>query len=227
MSSYAESHFLALQDYIASGSKNELSAEQRAYEELLYATVGLVRKEGREAAIAWLRNDRGCSRHVAHRIYEESVNLFYAHDGIKDEAWRNVLFVKMMAAARRQGLKFDPVYLYLEPDDDGATQSIPRAKDYEAYAKLLVSAAKIRRLDQPDKEDQAPQSLTQQAVVVVTSNPRDGGLPPVNVQDILQNPYFRQIPKKTMRRLSMEAGLTPMDVDAILDTSQELADEAE
>lgn len=221
MSSYAESHFLALQDYIASGSKNELSAEQRAYEELLYATVGLVRKEGREAAIAWLQNDRGCSRHVAHRIYEESVNLFYAHDGIKDEAWRNVLFGKMMAAARR----FEQQYL--EPGDDGATRNIPRAKDYEAYAKLLVSAAKIRRLDQPDKEDQAPQSLTQQAVVVVTSNPRDGGLPPVNVQDILQNPYFRQIPKKTMRRLSMEAGLTPMDVDAILDTSQELADEAE
>ena len=44
--------------------------------------------------------DRGCSRYVADRIIYESINLFYATDHVRAEAWRNLLFEKMLTAAR-------------------------------------------------------------------------------------------------------------------------------
>lgn len=219
MSNYAESHFLRLQDYIAGGSTGELTCEEEEYENLLFSCVGLARKEGRERALGWLMNDRGCSRHVAQRIYDESVNLFYASDGVKDQAWRNVLFQKLMDAAREFERQF------FERDDEGKTAFVPKAKDYEAYARLLASAAKIRRLDQPDAKDDGPRQLVQQLTVISTDAQR-AGLPATNVQEILSNPFFKQLPKKHQARLAMEAGAMPADIDTILDNSLELAHEA-
>ena len=100
MSNYTESHFLKLQDYIAAGSKGELSEEERAYEDLLFSTAGIVRREGRPAAQAWLMADRDCTRHVAERIIYEAINLFYAVDHVRAEAWRNLLFEKLLRALR-------------------------------------------------------------------------------------------------------------------------------
>jgi hypothetical protein len=60
-SNYAESHFLRLQDYVAEGSRGELTAAESDYMDLLWAAVGMVRKYGREAALEWLTEERGFS----------------------------------------------------------------------------------------------------------------------------------------------------------------------
>ena len=219
MSNYAESHFLRLQDYIADGSKGELTAEEREYEDLLYSAAGIIRREGRAAAQAWLMADRGCSRHVANRIVWESINLFYATDHVRAEAWRNLLFDKMLTAAR------DWEHLFTGIDEEtGERTCKAKAKDFEAYVKIVKQAAALKRLSERDEDPRMPGTLNQM-INIFGTNAQDVGLPATDRRAIIQADYFKSLPKKHRQRLEMELGLPPLDVDRMLDNSVELANE--
>ena len=218
MSNYSESHFLRLQDYIADGSKGELSEEERDYEDLLFSTAGIVRREGRPAAQAWLMADRGCSRHVADRIVWESINLFYATDHVRAEAWRNLLFEKLLTAAR------DWEHLFTGIDEEsGERKCTAKAKDFEAYVKIIKQAALLKRLS--ERDEQLVINSHNQMINLFGTNAQDVGLPATDRRAIIQADYFKQLPKKHQERLEMELGLKPLDVDQMLDNSMELANE--
>ena len=218
MSNYSESHFLRLQDYIAEGSKGELTAEERDYEDLLFSVAGIVRREGRPSAHAWLMTDRGCSRHVADRIVWEAINLFYATDHVRAEAWRNLLFDKLLTATR------DWEHTFITIDEEtGDRKCTAKAKDYEAYVKIIKQAAVIKQLS--EKTDPAPPVTNNQQINIFGTNAQDVGLPATDRRAIIQADYFKQLPKRHQQRLEMELGLTPLDVDQMLDNSVELANE--
>ena len=218
MSNYSESHFLRLQDYIAEGSKGELTAEERNYEDLLFSVAGIVRREGRPSAHAWLMTDRGCSRHVADRIVWEAINLFYATDHVRAEAWRNLLFDKLLTATR------DWEHTFITIDEEtGDRKCTAKAKDYEAYVKIIKQAAVIKQLS--EKTDPAPPVTNNQQINIFGTNAQDVGLPATDRRAIIQADYFKQLPKRHQQRLEMELGLTPLDVDQMLDNSTELANE--
>ena len=218
MSNYTESHFLRLQDYIADGSKGELSEEERAYEDLLFSVAGIVRREGRPSAQAWLMADRGCSRFVADRIIYESINLFYATDHVRAEAWRNLLFEKMLTAAR----DWEQNYTGID-EETGERTCKARAKDFEAYVKIVKQAAALKRLS--ERDEQLVVNSHQQMINIFGTNAQDIGLPATDRRAILNADYFKTLPKKHQQRLEMELGLTPLDVDQMLDNSIELAHE--
>lgn len=218
MSNYAESHFLKLQDYIAAGSKGELSNEERAYEDLLFSTAGIVRREGRPAAQAWLMSDRDCTRHVADRIVWESINLFYATDHVRAEAWRNLLFEKMLTAAR----DWEHTYTGID-EESGERKCTAKAKDFEAYVKIIKQAASLKRLS--ERDEIPPSGNVNQVINIFGTNAQDVGLPVTDRRAIIRADYFKQLPKKHQERLVMELGLKPLDVDQMLDNSIELANE--
>ena len=219
MSNYSESCFLKLQDYIADGSKGELSDEERDYEDLLFSTAGIVRREGRPSAQAWLIADRGCSRHVAERIVWESINLFYAVDHVRAEAWRNLLFEKLLTAAR------DWEHTNITTDEEtGERVCKAKAKDYEAYVKIIKQAAVIKQLS--EKTDPPALVTNNQQINIFGTNAQDIGLPATDRRAIIQAEYFKTLPKHHQERLEMELGLEPLDVDRMLDSSIELANEA-
>lgn len=218
MSSYSESFFLKLQDRIASGSKEELTSEEQEYEDLLFSIAGIVRREGRSAAQAWLIADRGCSRHVADRIIYEAINLFYATDHVRQEAWRNLLFEKMLTAAR------DWEQIFTGTDvDTGERICNAKAKDFEAYVKIIKQAASLKRLS--ERDEMPPPANFNQMINIFGTNAQDVGLPATDRRAIIQADYFKQLPKKHQQRLQMELGLVPLDVNQMLDTSEELANE--
>lgn len=218
MSNYSESHFLRLQDYIAEGSKGDLTADERDYEDLLFSVAGIVRREGRPSAHAWLMTDRGCSRHVADRIVWEAINLFYATDHVRAEAWRNLLFDKLLTATR------DWEHTFITIDEEtGDRKCTAKAKDYEAYVKIIKQAAVIKQLS--EKTDPAPPVTNNQQINIFGTNAQDVGLPATDRRAIIQADYFKQLPKRHQQRLEMELGLTPLDVDQMLDNSTELANE--
>lgn len=218
MSSYKESYFDRLQDYIASGCKGELTPEERDYEDLLFSTSGIIRREGRPSAQAWLMADRGCSRHVADRICSEAINLFYATDSVRAEAWRNLLFEKLLNAARF----WEKANIVLN-EETGEYLCKAKGKDYEAYVKIIKQAAAVKQLS--EKVDTAAPVTNNMQINVYGNRAQDLELPPVNKQVILQSEHFRGLEKRHQERLEMEAGLKPLDIDALLDNSIELANE--
>ena len=215
---YAESHFLKLQDYIAQGSKGELTEAEREYEDLLFSVCGLTRREGRHAAQAWLMADKGCSRYVAERIVWEAINLFYATDNVRAEAWRNLLFEKLLTAAR----DWEHTNIVIDKET-GERTCKARAKDYEAYVKIIKQAAVIKQLS--EKVDVAAPITNNQQINIYGTNAQDIGLPATDKRVILQADYFKKLPKKHQERLEMELGLKPLDIDDMLDNSIELANE--
>lgn len=217
MSNYSESHFLRLQDYIADGSKGELSPAEQEYENLLFSTVGIARKEGRESARDWLMEDRGCSRHVAERIVNEAINLFYATDGVRKEAWRNLLFQKLLTAAT------DWEMAHVTIDDEGKRVCKACAKDYDAYVKIIKQAAKLKLLGEPDDDKPKLGNVIQNNIYY--TNAQKVGMPVTDKRAIMQNPYFQQLAKKDQRRLEMEIGAIPVDIDEVMDNSIEIAHE--
>ena len=219
MSNYAESHFLRLQDYIAGGSRGELSDEEREYEDLLFSVAGIVRREGRPSALAWLIADRSCSRHVADRIIHEAINLFYATDHVRQEAWRNLLFEKLLTASQ------DWEHTFISTDEEsGERVCKAKAKDYEAYVKIIKQAASLKRLSERADDDLAGGTHNTQ-INIFGTNAQDIGLPATDRRAIIQADYFKQLPKTHQQRLEMEIGLKPLDIDQMLDNSMELANE--
>jgi len=219
MSNYQDSHFLKLQDHIAEGSKGELTVEESEYEDVLFSVAGIIRREGKHAASAWLQADRGCTRHVAERLCYEAINLFYATDNIKAEAWRNVLFEKMLNAARL----WEKRHIVIE-EGTGEISSKATAKDYEAYTKIIKQAAALKRLSERDA-DVIPPGVMNQQINIYGTNAQDVGIPATDKRAILQADYFKTLPKKHQKRLEMEIGMVPLDIDSMLDSSTELANE--
>jgi len=219
MSNYAESHFLRLQDYIADGSRGELTPEERAYEDMLFSVAGIVRREGRPSAQAWLMADRGCSRHVAERIVYEAINLFYATDHVRQEAWRNLLFEKLLTATR------DWEHTFITTDEEtGERTCKAKAKDFEAYVKIIKQAASLKQLSEP-VDSGAPPVTNNQQINIFGTSAQDVGLPATDRRAIIQADYFKQLPAKHRQRLEMELGVAPLNIDDMLDNSTELAHE--
>ena len=221
MSNYSESYFDELQDYIAGGSKGALTTQQQAYEDVLFSASGIIRREGRQAAMAWLQADRGCSRHVAERICGEAINLFYATDHVRAEAWRNLLFEKMLTATRL----WEQQHIYIE-EKTGETRCIAKAKDYEAYTKIIKQAAALKRLSERDEVPAAP-IVGNQQINIYGTNAQDVGMPATDKRDILNIIQRRKLPKNHQARLEMELGMEPLDIDSMLDDSIELAEEVD
>ena len=218
MSNYSESHFLRLQDYIAEGSKGELTKEERDYEDLLFSTAGIIRREGRPSAQAWLMAERDCSRHVADRIVYEAINLFYAVDHVRAEAWRNLLFDKLLTAAR----DWEHIFTGIDKES-GERKCTAKAKDFEAYVKIIKQAASLKRLS--ERDEQLVINSHNQQINIFGTNAQDIGLPATDKRAIINAEYFKTLPKKHQQRLEMELGLQPLDVDQMLDNSVELANE--
>lgn len=130
---FETSHYDILQDYLASGCTMELTDEELAYYNALYALVGIHRKYGKDNAIAFLMHppfnvDRGKAR----QMYAEALNLFYLNDTVENDAYRSIIFDNLQKAAL------------------AVLQNATSAKDLEVYGNLQVQAAKVKQLDKPD-----------------------------------------------------------------------------
>ena len=155
---------------------------------------------------------------MADRILYEAINLFYATDHVRAEAWRNLLFEKMLTAARDWEHQFTGI-----DEETGERTCKARAKDFEAYVKIIKQAASLKRLS--ERDEQLVINSRQQQINIFGTNAQDIGLPATDKRAIINADYFKTLPKKHQQRLEMELGLQPLDVDKMLDNSIELANE--
>lgn len=200
---FDKSHFDVLQDYVASGCTMELTEDELAYYNALYALVGINRKYGRDNAIAFLMHEPfNMDRMRARRMYAEALNLFFLNDTVENDAHRNMMFDNLQKAAL--------VVL----------QNATCAKDMEAYGNLLTQAAKIKQLDKPDPVK--PMEVSEKPIKVYDLDPSAVGLPSVSRHVLArQIDSLTDVPEREKNRLRRDANIIDVDIVEMLDDTQE------
>ena len=206
---FSESHFDKLQDYAQKGFKGNLSEEEQAYYNALLATLGVYRKYGRQGAIRMLMVEPfSCSRRVATRMFDESINLFYADDSVERQAWRNLMFEEMRNAALTI-LKTEGI----TPDD------------LETYRRLMESAYKFKQLDAPDPEEPDSPEERQKEIKIFELDGKRLGLPKIDRDEVASLIDNLDILERDKERLKTDAGISPIDIDKVLDNTIAIAED--
>ena len=207
---FNESCFEKLQDYAHEGFKGILSDYEQAYYNALLATLGVYRKYGRQGAVRMLMVEPfSCTRRVANRMLDESINLFYAEDGVERRAWRNLMFEEVRNAALTI-LKTEGI----TPDD------------LETYRRLMESAYKFKQLDAPDPEEPDDQQQARQREIKIFE--LDGkrlGLPKIDRDEVASLIDNLDIRERDKERLRTDAGIKPVDIDQVLDNTIAIAED--
>ena len=197
------SHYDTLQDYLASGCTMELTDEELDYYNALYALVGINRKYGKDNAIAFLMHPPfNVERSRARRMYAEALNLFYLNDMVERDAYRSIIFDNLQKAAL------------------AVLQNATSAKDMEVYGNLLVQAAKVKQLDKPDPEK--TETPREKPVKVYDLDPAAIGLAAANRQLLArQIDRIEGLSERDKTRLRRDAGIEDVDIEDMLDDTQE------
>lgn len=199
MADFKKSCFDSLQDYIQEGAKSTLTDYETEYLEVLYLLNNLRRKYGKENAISFIQNPPlNIKYHYARRMFDESVNLFYADDLIEKQAYRNMIFEDLQAAAK--------VVL----------QTAKNAKDMEVFGDLMTKAFKAKGLDIPEPP-KVPDELYKKPIKVYSLNPEQIKLPKVNRDDLAELIDNLDIQEAEKVRLRQEGGVTDVNFIELLD----------
>ncbi len=200
---FKKSHFDTLQDYIQSGAKKDLTEEELSYLDVLYLLNSLRRKYGKENAIAFIqRPPYDIPYQQARVMYEESINLFYSDDNIDKQAYRNMLFEELMAAAK-----------VIMATSEGS-------KDLEVYGDLVAKAYKIKGLDQPEPP-RVPEALYKKPLKVYSLNPGHIKLPKVDRNALAERIDNMEVEEKEKSRLRQEGMVTDIDFIELYDDQEE------
>lgn len=206
---FNESCFDKLQDYAQEGFKGKLSDYEQAYYNALLATLGVYRKYGRQGAIRMLTLEPFfCTRRVATRMFDESINLFYADDSVERKAWRNLMFEEMRNAALTI-LKTEGI----TPDD------------LETYRRLMESAYKFKQLDAPDPEEPDSPEERQKDIKIYELDGKRLGLPKIDRDEVASLIDNLDIRERDKERLKTDAGIKAVDIDQVLDNTIAIAED--
>lgn len=131
------------------------------------------------------------SRFKAKQIYNEALEYFYADKVVSKLAWRNIY-----------GDKTDMLI-------NMAMQLVENVSDAAKVVKMIVDAANIRGVNEPDQEE-LPEDLFKQPVKLYTADAESLGLPKVDRTKLKE--FFNALPElteKERQRMLQEADIIP------------------
>lgn len=200
---FEKSYFQELQDYIEAGCNYQLTPNEQAYYNALYAVVGIHRKYGKDRAISLLmREPFNCTRQRARTMYNEAINLFFCDDSVEPQAHRNMIFDNLMKAAQAVLL------------------SATTSKDLEVYGNLQMQAWKVKRLDQEDPVKR--EKVKNKDIKVYTLDADKIGIPAIDRTLLAaQIDSIPNINERDRVRLKQDAGAVDFDFEEMLDDTQE------
>lgn len=190
--------FARIQNYIANGSKGELSDDEQHYIDLLVMTWSLDGQYGKAKTIKFLvAPPFSMSYERAADVYHEATELFFTNRRTTKEALRNKIADEL-----------DSIYHL-------ARAAATSPKDYAECAKILEKQAHILRLD-VDEPPMLPTELYSRQIRVLTLTPETIGLPSVNRDKLAAQIDGLDVGDKVKKRLRMEASIEDIDFIEIL-----------
>ncbi len=144
-----------LLDYIETGAKGQLTDDMVEYLNILETMRSMYSKFDSPVFIKrfFTQKPYELSDYIANKRFNEMLNFFYSNNDIKKAAWRNAYAEKLDKAA------------------DLVMATAKNSQDLEVYQKLILSAAKMRALDQIDPPE-IPKALYDKPTKIYTFDPR-------------------------------------------------------
>ena len=198
-----EGAFEKIQEYIASGSKGNLSDKERIYIDLLTLIYSLDGQYGKRRTIKFLTSPPfGIPYQRAADIYSEAVELFFCNRKVSKEAMRN-----------KMADQFDTLYI-------AARDAAKTSKDYEVAASILANKARALQLDRDDPA-KLPAEIYQPMFRLLSATPESIGLPAANRDELERQIDTVVAPEAVKRRLKTEAQITDLDIVKYLEDAKE------
>lgn len=200
----------AIQEYIASGSRRDLTPGQQHYLDLLNLVFSLDGQYGKRNTIRFLTCPYfGLSYEQASDLWSEAVEMFYANRKVSKDAMRAKTADQLEAA-------------YV-----AAIAVAETSKDYKAAAEILKMKAEVLGLDRDDPVVLSPQTY-RRPFVVLSLDPASIGLPVPDRRELktILGEVVKDddLPETERRRLEMEAGLIDYDIMERLEDESQKAD---
>lgn len=194
-----EGAFERIQDYIAGGSKGNLSQEEQVYIDLLTMIYSLDGQWGKRRTIKFLTSKPfSFSYEQASNMYAESIEMFFANRKVSKEAMR-----------AKMADQYDTLYVL-------AMQNARTTKDFEIAAGILSSKAKVLRLEQDDPQQLPAENYSKQFRVLSLS-PEVIGLPRANRDELARQIDGIVAPEAVKKRLRVDAGIDDLDIVKLMD----------
>jgi len=156
----------------------------------------------KEAIMNHLIKVDGYSRYLANRLYNQTMEYFHCSTEISKAAWRNI---------------------YAELMEKVVSFSIQKMKDTtdaSKVGKLILDMAKLRQLDQEDKED-LPMEIYQRPFKMYSVDAEFLGMPSANRKELSAwiDDNLTELPEVMKDRIKSEARILP--VKAFVDADKD------
>ncbi len=198
-----EGAFERIQEYIASGSKGDLSDKERVYIDLLTLVYSLDGQYGKRRTVRFLTSEPfGLPYQRAADIYSEAMELFYCNRKVSKDALRN-----------KMADQFDTLYV-------AARDAAKTSKDYAVAADILANKARALQLDKDDPA-KLPAEIYQPMFRLLSATPESIGLPAANRDELERQIDTVVAPEAVKRRLRTDAGITDLDIVKYLEDAKE------
>lgn len=198
-----EGAFERIQEYIASGSKGDLSDKERVYIDLLTLVYSLDGQYGKRRTVRFLTSEPfGLPYQRAADIYSEAMELFYCNRKVSKEALRN-----------KMADQFDTLYV-------AARNAAKTSKDYAVAADILANKARALQLDKDDPA-KLPAEIYQPMFRLLSATPESIGLPAANRDELERQIDTVVAPESVKRRLRTDAGIVDLDIVKYLEDAKE------
>ena len=194
-----EGAFERIQDYIAGGSRGNLSQKEQVYIDLLTMIYSLDGQWGKRRTIKFLTSKPfSFSYEQASNMYAEAIEMFFANRKVSKEAMR-----------AKMADQYDTLYAL-------AMRNARTTKDFEIAAGILSSKAKVLRLDQDDPQQLPAENYSKQFRVLSLS-PEVIGLPRANRDELARQIDGIVAPEAVKKRLRVDAGIDDLDIVKFMD----------
>lgn len=190
-------------DYIQSGSINDLKAEEAIYLDALMLFHSMGRRYGRRNTVAFFSKPPfGLKYARASEMYDEAINLFHADRQVERKALRHLFAEQLQEAAAV------------------VRDNAQSAKDWEVYGNLITQASRMLGLDKDDPE-KPPAEQFMKPIRYYSLDPGDVGLHTIDRQQVARQIESLEIPEREKIRVRQDARIEHVNLEERLNELEE------